>query len=152
MTTTSTVQTREFKDLDTYYATTVCSEYDSGYIVWDTYIDPEIIDETVRTCCPFQANTCRSDVYTTNPDLKIDKGDIYYISPEEISDEFGKDATLYDCLFGGHQEFPAYEEKGCYFSDGNIEEVSEVLEEISKKNASEEDFKAYKALKAKIFG
>ena len=139
---------KEFKDLDTYFVTMTAAEYDAGYVVWDSEISLDILDHFISLRCPFPANTCgKTDAWTMNPTLEAkntDEVDMVYVSPEEIRQ--AECESLYEYLFGENGEYPAYTSNGVYFSDGDIESVSEALENFTEKKVPEEVVAQYLGL------
>lgn len=129
-----------FTTLDTFYVTSVAAEYDSGHVVWDSEIDLDVLNHFIALRCPFPANTCGfTEAWTTNPSLKTknaDEVEIIYVSPEKLKE--AECNSLYEYVFGDSGEYQGRDSKGVYFSDGNIDQVSEALECFIEKKLPEE--------------
>ena len=129
-----------FKDLQTYYITMTAAEYDAGHIVWDSEIAIDVLDHFISLRCPFPANTCgKTEAWTTDSALTVrneDEVDAIYISPEDLN-EAGF-SSLYEYVFGDDRDYPTRESKGVYFSDGDIDEVSQALERFVDKKLPDE--------------
>lgn len=139
---------KDFKNLDAYFVTMTAAEYDAGYVVWDSEISLDVLDHFISLRCPFPANTCgKTDAWTANPALEAkntDEVDTVYVSPEELR-QAGCE-SLYEYLFGENCEYPAYTSTGVYFSDGNIQSVSEALENFVEKQLPEDAVAQYLGL------
>jgi len=126
---------KNFKDLQTYYITMTAAEYDAGHIVWDSEIAIDVLDHFISLRCPFPANTCgKTEAWTTDSALTVlneDEVDVIYISPEDLN-EAGC-SSLYEYVFGGDLDYLNCESKGVFFSDGDIDEVSQALERFVDK-------------------
>jgi hypothetical protein len=129
-----------FKDLQTYYITMTAAEYDAGHIVWDSEIAIDVLDHFISLRCPFPANTCgKTEAWTIDSALTVrneDEVDVIYISPEDLN-EAGF-SSLYEYVFGDDRGYPTRESKGVYFSDGDIDEVSQALERFVDKKLPDE--------------
>ena len=129
-----------FKDLQTYYITMTAAEYDAGHIVWDSEIAIDVLDHFISLRCPFPANTCgKTEAWTTDSALTVrneDEVDVIYISPEDLN-EAGF-SSLYEYVFGGDLDYLNCESKGVFFSDGDIDEVSQALERFVDKKLPDE--------------
>ena len=134
-----------FKDLKTYYITMTAAEYDAGQVVWDSKIDLDVLNHFIALRCPFRANTCgKTEAWTTDSALTVrnkDEVEVVYISSEDLN-EAGY-SSLYEYVFGEDREYPDCESKGVYFSDGDIDEVSESLERFMEKKVPDEAVAQY---------
>jgi len=131
---------KNFKNLLTYYITMTAAEYDAGQVVWDSEIDLDVLDHFISLRCPFPANTCgKTEAWTIDSALTVrneDEVEVIYISPEDLN-EAGC-SSLYEYVFGEDRDYPNYESKGVYFSDGDIDEVSEALQRFVDKKLPDE--------------
>ncbi len=131
---------KNFKDLQTYYITMTAAEYDAGQVVWDSEIDLDVLDHFISLRCPFPANTCgKTEAWTTDSALTVrneDEVEVIYISPEDLNE--ADCSSLYEYVFGEDRDYPYYESKGVYFSDGDIDGVSKALEQFVEKKLPDE--------------